>query len=131
MVSFVYVLNFKHLHLTNMCYTETKFVFSCQTCKTGHLVHKWCSQPILNRTSHSVDLLFSAAIILSGNNYQKMATFANFLRMPFVSSSTFHKIQRTYLIPALDSYWLQEQDSVIDQLRGQEVILMGLYHYLH
>lgn len=125
-----------------MCYTETKFVFSFQTCKTSHLVHKWCSQPILNRRLHSEDLLFSAAIILSGNNYQKMATFAKFLRMPIVSSSTFHKIQRTYLIPAIDSnhlipaidsYWLQEQDSVIDQLqlRGQEVILMGLYHYMH
>ncbi|CAG2229695.1 unnamed protein product [Mytilus edulis] len=71
----------------------------------GHLVHKWCSQPLLNRRMHSGDLLISAAVLLSGNNYQKIQLLANILKMPLVSSTTFHKIQRSYLIPVVADFW--------------------------
>ena len=75
----------------------------------------------------------SVAILLSGNNYQKIATLSKFLKLPIVSSSTFHKIQRTYMIPSIDRFWIQEQESVISQFRDQEMILLGLFflHVLH
>ena len=75
----------------------------------------------------------SVVILLSGNNYQKIATLSKFLKLAIVSSSTFYKIQRTYRIPSIDRFWIQEQESVISQLRDQEVILLGLFflHDLH
>lgn len=47
-------------------------------CKLGHVANKWCSQPILNRRMHAGDLVFASAILLSGNNFQKISTLAKF-----------------------------------------------------
>ena len=53
-----------------------------QTCTNNHIAHRWCSQPILNRRVHSGDVLFSAALLASGNNFQKLSLFAKFLKLP-------------------------------------------------
>ncbi|KAL3874220.1 hypothetical protein ACJMK2_037265 [Sinanodonta woodiana] len=75
-------------------------------CNGGHMVHKWCSQPILNNRLHAGDLLLAAAILFSGNNFKKVAMLAKFLRLPFPGESSFNKIQRTYLILVVDNYWI-------------------------
>jgi hypothetical protein len=82
---------------------------------------------ILNRGLHSGILLLSVAILLSGNNYQKIATLSKFLKLPIVSSSTFHKIQRTYMIPSIDRFLIQEQESVISQFRDQTSVLIVIW----
>ncbi|VDI48769.1 Hypothetical predicted protein, partial [Mytilus galloprovincialis] len=94
-------------------------------CQNKHLAHKWCSQPILNRRLHSGDLVFSAGILLSGNNYQKIADLAKFIRLPILCNSTFLKIQRTYLIPSIDSFWVQSQDMVLQEFCDKEIVILG------
>ncbi|CAG2236263.1 unnamed protein product [Mytilus edulis] len=94
-------------------------------CQNKHLAHKWCSQPILNRRLHSGDLVFSAGILLSGNNYQKIADLAKFIRLPILCNSTFLKIQRTYLVPSIDSFWVQSQDMVLQEFRDKEIVILG------
>jgi hypothetical protein len=45
----------------------------------------------------------------------------------------FTKFKELNLIPSIDRFWIQEQESVISQFRDQEVILLCLYflHVLH
>lgn len=92
----------------------------------NHLVHKWCSQPVLNRRMHSGDLLMAAAVLLSGNNFKKIELFSKFLKMPIISNTTFHKIQRSYLVPSVDDYWLQQQEQVAAEFRGKDLVVLGM-----
>ncbi|VDI24895.1 Hypothetical predicted protein [Mytilus galloprovincialis] len=66
---------------------------------------------------HSGDLLISAAVLLSGNNFQKIQLLANILKMPLGSSTTFHKILRAYLIPVVDVFWVQHQAEILMNIK--------------
>ncbi|XP_062612144.1 uncharacterized protein LOC134273936 [Saccostrea cucullata] len=94
-------------------------------CKNGHVQNKWCSQPLLNRRLHTGDLLLASATVLSGNNFQKIDLFAKVLGLPILSSSTFFKIQRTYIVPSVDHHWTSHLDSVLEEFRGKEVVVFG------
>ncbi|XP_077978404.1 uncharacterized protein LOC144433886 [Glandiceps talaboti] len=94
-------------------------------CLSGHICHMWCSQPVLNRRLHSGDLLTSAAILMSGNNYGKIALFANMLNLKVVSASTFHRIQKHYLIPCIDEYWLQHQEDILSKYKDKSIVVLG------
>jgi hypothetical protein len=98
-----------------------------QECTQKHLAHKWCSQPLLNRRLHGGDLQIASAILTSGNNYAKLKLFADFLKLYFPSVSKYSAIQRTYLIPTINTVWREEQTHVIDSLHGREVIALGMY----
>jgi len=89
------------------------------------LVRKWCSQPVLNNRLHAGDLLTSAAILFSGNNYTKVALFAKFMHLPFVCKSTFFKLQRLYLVPVIDAYWQEVQAKVLEELADKPIVVLG------
>ncbi|XP_055999261.1 uncharacterized protein LOC125649364 [Ostrea edulis] len=94
-------------------------------CTQKHLAHKWCSQPLLNRRLHGGDLQIASAILTSGNNYAKVKLFADFLKLYFPSISKFSAIQRTYLIPTINTFWREEQLGTVESLQGQEIIALG------
>ncbi|XP_070543401.1 uncharacterized protein [Ptychodera flava] len=94
-------------------------------CPSGHVEYKWCSQPLLKRRLHSGDLLTSASILMSGNNYSKIALLAKMLRLKIVSSSTFFKIQRHYLVPCVDEYWLSHQQEILTKYQDKEIVILG------
>jgi len=68
----------------------------------------------------------TTAVLLSGNNFQKIQLLAKFLRMLIFSCTTFHKIQRLYLIPAIDDFWIQHQQDTIQEFQGKDVIVLGM-----
>jgi hypothetical protein len=74
---------------------------------------------------HSGDLLLASAILLSGNNFRKVELLSRFLRLPMFSSTTFHKIQRTYLVPTIDDFWFDQQRDTINNFLGQDLIILG------
>lgn len=94
-------------------------------CTNNHEVHKWCSQPLLNRRVHSGDVLLSAALLASGNNFQKIALFAKFLKLPILSSSSFVKIQRTYVTPSIEEIWTNHQNEIFEEFRGKDIVVLG------
>ncbi|XP_052684568.1 uncharacterized protein LOC128190849 [Crassostrea angulata] len=94
-------------------------------CKLGHVANRWCSQSILNRRMHAGDLVFASAILLSGNNFQKISTLAKFLKLPILSSSSFHRIQKTYLVPSIDRFWIQKQESTLREFQNTDIIVLG------
>lgn len=46
-------------------------------------------------------MLLSEALLASGNKFQKSALFAKLMKLPIISSS-FVKIQRTYVTPSIE-----------------------------
>ncbi|XP_070571769.1 uncharacterized protein [Ptychodera flava] len=94
-------------------------------CEEGHLSYCWCSQPILNRRMHSGDILTASAILMSGNNFGKVKLLAKMLNLRVLSADVFYRIQRHYLVPCIDGYWLQHQQEFLSKYEGKDVILLG------
>lgn len=105
--------------------TVSSAVYLKWMCSNKHIAHKWCSQPLFNRGLHSGDVLISASLVATGNNFQKLALFASFLKLPFLSSSSFWKIQRTYVVPSIVQIWESHQNEVLDEFRGKDLVLLG------
>ncbi|XP_062600602.1 uncharacterized protein LOC134262243 [Saccostrea cucullata] len=94
-------------------------------CSDGHQAQQWCSQPVLNRGMHLGDLTLSSSILLSGSNFQKVSMMAKFMKLPIVSKNSFYKMQRTYLIPAVDEFWTEHQETVFNQFQGRAITILG------
>lgn len=77
---------------------------------------------------HLGDMMLSS-ILFSGSNFQKISLMDKFMKFPFISKNSFYKIQRTYLIPAVDEFWTEHQDTVFNQFRGRDIIILGKYVY--
>jgi hypothetical protein len=45
--------------------------------------------------------------------------FSKFLQLSILSQTTFSKIQRTYLVPSIDQYWVEHQDGILKLLIGK------------
>ena len=84
-------------------------------CLCGHS-NTWQSQPLTNGAAAG-NLLIPAAILFSGNTYQHIYDFAKFLNMQIVSSSSFYKIQKNYLLSVVDSKWKSSQREIIKELK--------------
>ncbi|KAL3888117.1 hypothetical protein ACJMK2_000497, partial [Sinanodonta woodiana] len=94
-------------------------------CAGGHVTHRWCSQPIMNRRLHSGDFLAATTILTSGNNYGKLALWAQMMNMKFISASKFHDIQSTYLVPIIDTFWEEHKKQVLSSFQEQELVVLG------
>ncbi|KAK3089924.1 hypothetical protein FSP39_007669, partial [Pinctada imbricata] len=100
-------------------------VYITWMCGNSHQKQKWCSQPVMNRRLHSGDLSISSAILLSGNNYAKMKLFADFMGLKFPHCDKFNRIQRTYLIPSIDSFWKNQQEDILSAMRAENIVVLG------
>jgi hypothetical protein len=92
-------------------------------CQQGHN-NTWHSQPLLRRMSAG-NLLLSAAILLSGSSYAKVAHMLNILQMPILSESEYYRIQNSYLIPIIHDYWTMHQTAILSVLSPTRLILCG------
>ena len=50
-------------------------------------------------------VVLAASILLTGNNYSKVALLTKCLNLGFISNATFDRIQRLYAIPAVREFW--------------------------
>ncbi|CAM4558290.1 unnamed protein product [Lepidochelys olivacea] len=97
-------------------------------CSAGHIAFEWSSQPLVKGQTHAGDLALSAAIILSGNNFGKISQMANFMKLTFVSASTFFRMQRHFIVPTIESFWCRMKQHILEELHGKEVVIMGDGH---
>lgn len=79
----------------------------------------------MNRGLHAGDLMLSAAILFSGNNFGKMELFAKFLKLGFPGQSTFTRLQKRYLVPAVDECWTSQQTGIVDEMSDKDLIILG------
>jgi hypothetical protein len=68
--------------------------------------------------------VISAAIVLSGNNYAKIAQLFRIAGLTFISSSAFLRIQRHAVCPAVQQYWDTMKAKVISK-KSTPLIIAG------
>ncbi|TKS89383.1 hypothetical protein D9C73_023508 [Collichthys lucidus] len=94
-------------------------------CPNGHSVWRWNSQPVMNFGMQAGDFLLSTNILLSGNNYAKVALLFNFMNMGMVSKNSFHSIQGSYCVDAIKEFWEERRTEAISRLRGKDVMVLA------
>lgn len=57
--------------------------------------------------------------------FQKISTLAKLLKLPILNSSSFHRIQKTYLVPSIDRLWIQKQESTLREFQNTDIIVLG------
>ena len=89
----------------------------------------WLSSEVLceksNQNVFVNTVLLSAAVLLTGNNFEKVALFCKFLGIDFLSSSTYYRIQRHYVVPECLSFWDEMKTEIWSVLNGEAIILCG------
>lgn len=85
----------------------------------------WRSQPIINRYAEG-NLLISAAVFFAGSTYGRFHQICTFMGLKVPAPATFFRIQKTWLYPVVNSYWLEEKKSVTQALKSEDsVTLIG------
>lgn len=93
------------------------------TCQAGHH-YSFAS-------SHEKNGMFvnnvqsAAALLLSGNNFSKISRMAEFLNLGFVSESTFYRIQRLYLFPAVEEWWAWMREELVKEFVDEKIVVGG------
>lgn len=94
-------------------------------CPNGHCLWRWNSQPVLKFGMQAGDFLLSTNILLSGNNYYKVALLFKFMNLGMVNPNTFFTIQDTYCVDAIKDFWEERRSEAIRELQGKGVVLLG------
>ena len=93
------------------------------SCQAGH-AFKFCSSHEVNQM-YVNNIQVAAAVLLSGNNFGKVKRLAESKNLAFVSKSSYFRIQRVYLLPAVGEWWGWMRGQLMDEFRGQEVVCSG------
>ena len=103
-------------------FVGTTLIVKC-SCQSGH-AFKFCSSHDVNGM-YANNIQASAAVLLSGSNYGKINRLAQFLNLAFLSKSTYFRIQRLYLLPAVDEWWGWMRGHLVDEFLGQDIVVGG------
>ncbi|KAM4537014.1 uncharacterized protein PAE49_021421 [Odontesthes bonariensis] len=72
------------------------------------------------------DFMLSTNILLSGNNYRKVALLFKFMNMGMVAESNFFKSQDTYCVEPVKLFWEKNRADVLTSLREKDgVVVLG------
>ena len=89
----------------------------------------WTSSRVLcqkhGQDIYATSLLLGTAVMLTGNNYDKVKMFCQFLGLGFISRSTYNRIQRNYINDVVFTYWEEMKAIIWDVLSGETIILCG------
>ena len=85
----------------------------------------WQSQPN-ERGMASGNISMAASILLSGGTFERLRDVMQIANIPFISHTTFYKIQRKLLIPAIHRVFITQRQLIYDEVseRG-ELHLLG------
>ncbi|KAG1937642.1 hypothetical protein F2P79_018101 [Pimephales promelas] len=94
-------------------------------CPNGHCLWRWNSQPVLKFGMQAGDFLLSTNILLSGNNYTKVALLFKFMNIQMVNTNTHYTIQDTYCVDTIKAFWEEKRSESISRAKGKDVVLLG------
>ena len=73
----------------------------------------WYSQPNLSRMAAGI-IFLSAAILFTGNTFQRIKELMNVINVCFISHTTFNKIEKKYLFPAIHKVHTTNRQLIIN-----------------
>ncbi|XP_073721216.1 uncharacterized protein [Misgurnus anguillicaudatus] len=95
-------------------------------CPNGHTVWKWSSQRYFKYGMLAGDFMLGVNILLSGNNFRKIALLFKFMNLGMIDRNTFYKIQNKFCLLNIEDMWKRESSNVISQLSSKDsVVLLG------
>ncbi|XP_041944101.1 uncharacterized protein LOC121706417 isoform X2 [Alosa sapidissima] len=95
-------------------------------CPFGHSQWKWNSQPTLKFGMQGGDFMLSTNILLSGNNYRKVALLFKFMAMGMVTESAYYRIQDAYCIEPVQEFWDNIRAEVLERMRQKDhIVVLG------
>ena len=97
-------------------------VMNCQ-CSNGHK-YRFCSSHEVNNI-YANNLQIAASVILSGSHFAKVERLAKFLKLEFLSKSTYYRFQRIYLVPEINEWWSWMRNEIIGEFTGKDVVVGG------
>lgn len=72
--------------------------------------------------------MLATNILLSRNNYTKVALLFQFMNIGIVAPSTFYAIQNAYCVEAVMEFWEERRNVINDRLRHKDnVVALGKY----
>ncbi|XP_067908384.1 uncharacterized protein [Heterodontus francisci] len=114
-----------HLHCTGKIDLELHVVATAMKvvshCCHGHK-STWWSQPLLKGVPAG-NIQLVSSIVLSGNNYRKIALMLKFLNMLPVGHQSFLKIRKSHVQPSVTNYWKKMQGEYFLELTHPIVVL--------
>ena len=97
-------------------------------CSEGH-AGVWHSSSVLTEKRGQkvfvTSVLLSSAVLLTGNNFDKVELMAKMLRLAFVSSSTFNRIQTFHAVPAVKELWEKMKEQIWQTFQDEDLVLCG------
>ena len=67
-------------------------------------------------------------ILLSGNNFSKIALFFRYMNIGLVSTKSFTLMQNHYFIDSIKEFWEKNRAAIIDRLHAKDsVVALGKY----
>ncbi|XP_067378448.1 uncharacterized protein [Channa argus] len=94
-------------------------------CPNGHTVWKWSSQPLMKCEMQIGDFMLAANILLSGNNYRKVALLLRNMNMGMVDQNLFSQIQDSYCVETIKAFWEEKRRDNIDKLCDKNSVVLG------
>ena len=98
------------------------------SCKNNHY-GMWVSSEVVAKSHHADiylnDLLVTACILLSGNNYSKFALFCKFLGLAIPDHSVFCRNQRMFFTPVILQMWETMKSRIIALLQAYRDHILG------
>ena len=85
----------------------------------------WKSQPYLNGRFPAGNLLLSFGILCAGASVTKVLRVFKHIGLLGYSEATYHYHQGHFLFLSIISYWQSYQKSILDSLKGKEVVVVG------
>ena len=64
------------------------------------------------REMYTNNIMMAASVLFSGNNWQKIDDFCAVFHLTSISKRTFELIQRKYLFPAVDDFYIRCQELI-------------------
>ena len=92
-------------------------------CANGH-VKEWYSGPFINKMPVG-NLCVAAAAYFSGCSTAKVLNFMKAASVSTVSRNTYYRIQKHYLVPAINSVWMLSQAKLLEDRQNRPVKLAG------
>ena len=89
------------------------------------------SQPNLSEMAAG-NIFLSAAILFTGNTFQRIKELMDVINISFISHTTFNKIQKKYLFPATHRVYTTNRQLIIDNaVKKGGIDLLGDGRYAH
>ncbi|XP_067310591.1 uncharacterized protein [Pseudorasbora parva] len=95
-----------------------------QNCPHCEFFRIWNSQPIIGFTPAG-NLQLTAAVYISGASFFKLEKIFQAMQLQLYKYSTFRRLARKCIEPAIVHRWKAMQDATLEQLRQQQNVILG------